>query len=497
MPAETPERLPPVPSLAGQFMGLVVSVLKFFPGTRRLICHYHARQALDSFLDRVVLLPAVEVDAKRTTASKAGVLKMMRREIYQLYDVILGEEVPSEFACGEITLLAGKQQASTLAEQLAGAAARDAGRTLFLLRCRRLASFLVGVVASGLCISLMVWAIWSDTFRHADGEQFSLSSGTSAWPAEIIRLLVFGLALCFGFSLSFEIRSAFLGVTRDFRLSPPLKNAVYSTDRVCAQSLWHEYREGCRFRARWPHLLLVTALYVGLLMAFMNASGATVPNPFRGPLITELNRWLIGAAFVGFLALAFLTMDASCQCREFIEKLSATQTLYPDATRRYFSREKGGIDMEYLDEWIDVKLIADLTEKVGRLVYYPSGLFMLLLLARNSWWDNWSWSLPIIIIFACNFGLSLASVVILQRAAQAAKRKAEQTLTAKVKRLQAQAAPSAIQNDASQAEKLLEEIRSLHRGAFVPFWQNPVVGALFLSSGGTTMLQMMIWFMGR
>ena len=45
--------------------------------------------------------------------------------------------------------------------------------------------------------------------------------------------------------------------------------------------------------------------------------------------------------------------------------------------------------------------------------------------------------------------------------------------------------------------ELLEEMRQLRRGAFVPFWENPVVGAVFLSSGGTTMIQVFIWFMGR
>jgi hypothetical protein len=120
-----------------------------------------------------------------------------------------------------------------------------------------------------------------------------------------------------------------------------------------------------------------------------------------------------------------------------------------------------------------------------------------MILARNSWWDHWAWPISLIVVFACNFILALASVVILQTAARAEKRRAEASLAAKIKKLQAQAAPSAVQNNATQAEKLLDEIQHLDRGAFVPFWDNPVVGALFLSSGGTTALQLFIWFMGR
>ena len=96
-----------------------------------------------------------------------------------------------------------------------------------------------------------------------------------------------------------------------------------------------------------------------------------------------------------------------------------------------------------------------------------------------------------------NFCITLASVVILQRAARSAKRAAEDRLTAKVKRLQANIATSPAKNDADQAEKLLEEIRNIRRGAFVPLQENPVLGALMVGPGGLTLLQMLIWFMGR
>jgi hypothetical protein len=44
---------------------------------------------------------------------------------------------------------------------------------------------------------------------------------------------------------------------------------------------------------------------------------------------------------------------------------------------------------------------------------------------------------------------------------------------------------------------LLDEIRTLRRGAFVPFWESPVFRAILLPSGGAVALQMLIWLMGR
>ena len=36
-----------------------------------------------------------------------------------------------------------------------------------------------------------------------------------------------------------------------------------------------------------------------------------------------------------------------------------------------------------------------------------------------------------------------------------------------------------------------------HRGAFVGFWQNPVIGALLVPSGGTVLIELTIWMLGR
>ena len=190
-------------------------------------------------------------------------------------------------------------------------------------------------------------------------------------------------------------------------------------------------------------------------------------------------------------------MDTVRLCRWFIQHLSAAPTEYPRATTDHFSRLRGDLERQYLDEWIDTQLIAELTERVGRLVYYPSIVFFLLLLSCNGWWGCWSLPWPIIIILGCPLLLAVSSVVVLQNTARKAKRDAEATLEAKVHRLQAITAESPAKNNANQAEKLLEEIRHLRRGAFVPFWENPVLGAVLLPSGSTAVFQMLVWVMGR
>jgi hypothetical protein len=239
------------------------------------------------------------------------------------------------------------------------------------------------------------------------------------------------------------------------------------------------------------------ALYFLALITLSKISGGTIPNPTRGDLIEKVTKLLLYGSVIGFMLVGFLAVDKAVLCRRFIKELSAARTRYPIATCRHFARQKGRITDEYLDEWIDLQLIAELTERVGRMIYYPTILVLLLMLARNSWWDAWPWPPFLVVVFGFNFGLALTSLVILQRAAKSAKSIAEQSLAEKVRQLKARNEPSAAANDAAREEELLEEVQSLDRGAFVPFWENPVVGAIFLSSGGTTALQLLIWFMAR
>ena len=407
-------------------------------------------------------------------------------------------------------------------------AAREASLGLYTLRRRWVSTFWVlAVPVVALAITLGVY-IWRDTFHNPNGEPFSLTTGTSVWPAEILRFVAFTLAIGFSFYSHHSLRTMIYQLTRRFRLplvsptdscnadgqkcrslpgwqrfkcrlvrtfgmpAPPKPGAV-----IDASTLWKTYQQYGILRRRLYRTLCPFCLYFACWGGIWLVSQLDMLQPVRGPVAKGWDKGLLVMSVFSFLFLTFWTIDAARLCQWFIQHLGPAPTDYPLATTDHFSRLRGDVERQYLDEWIDLQLIADLTERVGRLVYYPSIVFFLLLLARNGWWDRWPWPWPLISIFVCNLLLAVSSVVILQNAARKAKRAAEATLEAKVKRLQAITAESQEKNNANQAEKLLKEIRRLRRGAFIPIWENPVLGAVLLPSGGTAMFQILVWFMGH
>jgi hypothetical protein len=336
---------------------------------------------------------------------------------------------------------------------------------------------------------------WDDTFFRPEGEPFSLTAGTSAWPNLLLRLTVPAVAWIFVILLVKNLRTLSLSLTRNYRL-PISSSANVAPEHVSAAVLWQEFVGGGHVVKRAFRIAIPFVLYFVMGTMLLELSGYPVP-PLRGSTAQSWSVTIRPWFYLVFLALSFLTIDAALRCRRFINALAAAPTEYPATTLAFFKGQRGDVSPQYLDEWIDTQLIADLTEGVGALLWFPGIVFLLMLAALNQWTDNWTAPNGLVIILCLNFLLSIASIVILQRAAVRAKEQAEESLYAKVKRAQAIAAPSPQSNDAAQAEKLLDEIRNLRRGAFRGFWENPVVGAILLPSGGTAFLQLVMWLAGR
>jgi hypothetical protein len=91
-------------------------------------------------------------------------------------------------------------------------------------------------------------------------------------------------------------------------------------------------------------------------------------------------------------------------------------------------------------------------------------------------------------------------LIILQRSAKRSRVQAVVRLQTKLDRLREAVAvtePQKAQKALGQAEKLLDEIQELDTGAFAGFWQNPLVGALLVPSGGTAIIELIHYFIAR
>jgi len=129
-----------------------------------------------------------------------------------------------------------------------------------------------------------------------------------------------------------------------------------------------------------------------------------------------------------------------------------------------------------------IRLIATRTEALGKLIFYPFIIWLILFVARINYFDNWHLPIGLGIILSLGALYAWSSAFVLRRSAERARATTIQRLTKQLAGTLADKAED--QSLASQIEFALSEVRSSRQGAFAPFTQHPVLQALLIPFGG-------------
>jgi hypothetical protein len=393
--------------------------------------------------------------------------------------------------------------------------AREIALSNYRNRCMRAWLFWLAAVLLGGGFLALAFLAWRDTYVVLKGEPFNFS-GTSAWPAEFIRFSVFALSVLVIIKTQRMLSQCIMDITRRYRLNLDFATTSAQPERsskprlwqfwtpeppvtdaeVDANQLWGDSQRTRHWKARLLRVLGCVGIYLCFGILLSKLAGKPFA-PIRGDMLARLNLPLLFCATIGFLLVTFWMIDAAQNCAWVIRQLSRAPTRYPKATVDHFKQQRSVEDGSLVEEWIDLQLIADLTESVGRLVYWPFLAVLLMFVARNPWWDRWTWHWPLLTLFAINMGLAAASSLILQRSALKARETGVKHLQEKVNQKQRQAAASVVEHESNQATQLLDEINALRRGAFAPLSKNPLVGALLANSSGLVVMQVLAIFISK
>ena len=113
------------------------------------------------------------------------------------------------------------------------------------------------------------------------------------------------------------------------------------------------------------------------------------------------------------------------------------------------------------------------------MLYYPFVILFLMGVARHTYFDRWDFPVSLMVLFGLNAAYALGNAVYLRHSAEDAKRTAVAQLKDKLAGLTVGAV------DRKQIEGMVELIRNNREGAFLPFTQHPLFGAIALPTSGT------------
>jgi hypothetical protein len=292
--------------------------------------------------------------------------------------------------------------------------------------------------------------------------------------------------------------------------------------------LWSEY---CLRLRNWPRFgrLVLSVIVLAIVLWLVNkAIGGSIPViPARGAGdrdLIEVTMYLHGFAVASLLV---LVGDATILTWRFITVLRRGRTVYPRATVRHFAAELGpdlrdaaarpivpqiverqafpeadakpatdgaGVQTDgssrnsLLDDWIDVRLLAEHTAAIGPLIVFPFILVALMVVARSQLFDNWQIGGSVLFVLVLYVLWAVAIAFLLNLGAEVARRRAIDSMEADLLWLQG-AGPGASKL-AERFPTLIEQVRNMRKGAFAPFFEQPLVQAILVPLGGAGGIQL-------
>jgi hypothetical protein len=388
---------------------------------------------------------------------------------------------------------------------IASRSLQDGGTTPQRLR-RVLASTVFWVACGGPLIVLGV-AVFAQSGSAAD-EPLAFFSGISIWPTEMLRLIVIMLAIHFLIKAGIDLRSNERKLTDLYRFDPlpwtrfrwadlgvgleqwhtssgttPRPEAKFS-----AEEAWHFYLRRNRFCARFIRIAILVTLYAVFSFCLLSLFPRAIP-PARGETAFHFDAVVLFLSAITSMILSFYVVDAIGLSSNFIRMFAREVTTWKSGVVRASHRNPPLSDEE-LSAYHQIFFVAERTQVVARLIWYPLVALSLLFVARCSFFDNWTWPISLVMIFVLNAAWPFGSAVLLRRAA-------EQLREAALSNLQLLRIKSrAIEGKREMFDELIAEIRGLKKGAFAPLTEQPFVRAIIVPSGGLGLIAIAQRFLG-
>jgi hypothetical protein len=351
----------------------------------------------------------------------------------------------------------------------------------------RLKRALVSTVFWSVCGGpLIIFLVALGAQYWAPEEPLAFFSGISIWPTEMLRLIAFMLAIFFMFKASFDLRANARRIEAEFLFAPlPLTRFRWRdlgigfehwrmkepprTARFSAEEAWHAYL--CRNKF-WPRFIRV-----GILFALYSIFALTIlhlfPQPLspaRGETAFQIDNIVFYLAGVGLLLLTFYVVDAIQLNSNFIRMFGREVTKWSREVVEQSHREPPLTEKE-LSAYNEIFFVAQRTQVVAPLIWYPLLVLTLIVVARASLFDNWTWPPSLVLIYAISGAWALGSAILLRRAAEQLRETALNDL--RRFRLLGQESEAKRQT----FDELMAEIRDLKMGAFAPLTEQPFIRA--------------------
>ena len=331
---------------------------------------------------------------------------------------------------------------------------------------------------------------------HDAGEPYSWIAGVSIWPSEFLRLFVIVLSVLLFVKGARDLIKNQTHISEEFHFEGEnqghrfslvmfwtnLQRVYHPIATKAATTVdyaWRWYGEAGRLSqgiARTAVLFFIYSMVMVALGKFV------LDEEYIHPCRGDLSCWIDGVmtlASVGLVVLLNLAVfDAVMLCRRWIGWVTTSTGGWPEQVQKKYLREycddegRTG-EFERLKSLAVVDLIAQRTEVVNRMIRYPFIALVIMIAARNEYFDIWNYPRLLLFSWIVNIVVAMIGALLLYQSASEAK----SLMLSRLSRQVAQALGAGKDHEvrAKQIQHIIGEVEANEHGAFVPLYQQPVV----------------------
>ena len=258
------------------------------------------------------------------------------------------------------------------------------------------------------------------------------------------------------------------------------------------KNIWSKYCDKSLVLEHYWRTFIWVCFFIIFLLIIFEIFGLPYV-PFRGLENKLLDRYITFITIFLFAFLLFYVVEAVSHCISFIERLMNKESTWPDSTIKKYEAQLN-IGRPALGCWLKINLIAERTEVVNKIINYPLYVILLIIFSCSTYFDNWFIPTSFYILFGFGILIPIRCAYNLHKEANKAKVETLKTLNEYLINETNGIRPLyGIKYTkgpfVEQFKLLIDNVKQIKKGAFVPLHKQPFVQAiLFFLSGLSVVL---------
>lgn len=196
---------------------------------------------------------------------------------------------------------------------------------------------------------------------------------------------------------------------------------------VSIDKLFYQYLDLGQKNIRLIRITVLSSLYIIISVFFLHSFSALPVTPFTGEVNAIASLVTRLAVLIPYIFLIFLVSDITRLNSRFVELLSKYNMSWPKETISKYCKMYG-YSKEVTIEKLKLKLIVDRSIVVDKLIFLPFIILTLMILSRSSYFDRWHTPPQLAVVILLGASIALFSAVRLRLSAKNARNRALTTL---------------------------------------------------------------------